>query len=39
VIVRLGLMSNEGENWPDLFRWNQAIAGVFPEVGAGAVVE
>jgi len=39
VIVRLGLMSNEGENWPDLFRWNQAIAGAFPEVGAGAVVE
>jgi CubicO group peptidase (beta-lactamase class C family) len=39
VIVRLGLISNEGENWPDLFRWNQAIAGVFPEVGAGAVVE
>lgn len=39
VIVRLGLMSNEGENWPDLFRWNQAIAGAFPEVGARAVVE
>ena len=36
VIVRLGLMSNEGENWPDLFRWNQTIAGAFPEVGAGA---
>jgi CubicO group peptidase (beta-lactamase class C family) len=36
VIVRLGLMSNEGENWPDLFRWNQAIAGAFPEVAAAA---
>tara|TARA_R110001606_G_scaffold27509_1_gene87751 strand:- start:351 stop:1535 length:1185 start_codon:yes stop_codon:yes gene_type:complete len=33
VIVRLGIMSNEGENWPDLFRWNQTIAGAFPEVG------
>ncbi len=34
VIVRLGIMSNEGENWPDLFRWNQRIAGAFPEVAA-----
>ena len=32
VIVHLGLMSNEGENWPILFRWNQSIAGAFPEV-------
>lgn len=31
VIVRLGLMSNEGENWPILFRWNQSIASAFPE--------
>ncbi|MEH6487002.1 serine hydrolase [Hyphomonas oceanitis] len=34
VIVRLGIMSNEGENWPDLFRWNQAIAGAFPDIRA-----
>ena len=34
VIVRLGLMDNGGENWPDLFRWNQTIAGAFPEVTA-----
>jgi CubicO group peptidase (beta-lactamase class C family) len=34
VIVRLGLMDNAGENWPDLFRWNQTIAGAFPDVGA-----
>ena len=34
VIVRLGIMSNEGENWPDLFRWNQRIAGAFAEVAA-----
>ncbi|RIJ17544.1 class C beta-lactamase-related serine hydrolase [Henriciella mobilis] len=31
VIVRLGLMSNEGENWPELFRWNQSLAARFPE--------
>jgi len=35
VIVRLGLMSNEGENWPRLFRWNQAVASAFPVVGTG----
>ncbi|MBL4878976.1 MAG: serine hydrolase [Hyphomonas sp.] len=35
VIVRLGLMSNEGENWPRLFRWNQAVASAFPVVGMG----
>ena len=34
VIVRLGLMDNGGENWPDLFRWNQTIAGAFPAVAA-----
>lgn len=34
VIVHLGLMSNEGENWPTLFRWNQSIASAFPEVDA-----
>lgn len=34
VIVHLGLMHEEGENWPTLFRWNQQIAGAFPEVGA-----
>ena len=31
VIVRLGLMSNEGENWPELFKWNQSLANLFPE--------
>lgn len=31
VIVRLGLMSNEGENWPELFKWNQSLAARFPE--------
>lgn len=35
VIVRLGLMSNEGENWPRLFRWNQAVASAFPVAGTG----
>ncbi len=32
VIVRLGLMPNEGENWPALYEWNQRIARAFPEV-------
>ena len=31
VIVRLGLMSNEGDNWPALFEWNQSLANLFPE--------
>ncbi|MCR9079485.1 MAG: beta-lactamase family protein [Hyphomonadaceae bacterium] len=34
VIVRLGLMSNAGENWEALYEWNQQIARAFPEVGA-----
>ncbi|MEQ3649282.1 serine hydrolase [Hyphomonas sp.] len=38
VIVRLGLMSNEGENWPLLFRWNQAIASAFPVVEPGEIL-
>lgn len=32
VIVRLGLMSNAGENWEALYEWNQQIARAFPEV-------
>ena len=32
VIVRLGLMPNEGENWPTLYEWNQRIARQFPVV-------
>lgn len=32
VIVRLGLMPNEGENWPALYEWNQQIARAFPAV-------
>lgn len=32
VIVRLGLMPNEGENWPALYEWNQRIARAFPPV-------
>lgn len=32
VIVRLGLMPNEGENWPALYEWNQRVARAFPEV-------
>ena len=35
VIVRLGLMSNAGENWEALYEWNQQIARAFPEVGGG----
>lgn len=30
VIVRLGLMPNEGENWPALYEWNQRVARAFP---------
>ena len=30
VIVRLGLMSNGGENWPTLLEWNQKVARAFP---------
>jgi CubicO group peptidase (beta-lactamase class C family) len=33
VIVRLGLMPNEGENWPALYEWNQRVARAFPVVG------
>ena len=33
VIVRLGLMSNAGENWEALYEWNQKIARAFPDVG------
>lgn len=32
VIVRLGLMSNAGENWQALYEWNQEIARAFPEI-------
>ena len=32
VIVRLGLMPNDGENWPALYEWNQRIARAFPPV-------
>lgn len=32
VIVHLGLMHNEGGNWPALDEWNQEIARAFPEV-------
>ncbi len=32
VIVRLGLMSNAGENWEALYEWNQKIARAFPDV-------
>jgi CubicO group peptidase (beta-lactamase class C family) len=32
VIVRLGLMPNEGDNWPALYEWNQRIARAFPVV-------
>ena len=32
VIVRLGLMSNAGGNWPALYEWNQQIARAFPDV-------
>ncbi|WP_291207549.1 serine hydrolase [Hyphomonas sp.] len=32
VIVRLGLMPNEGENWPALYEWNQRVARAFPPV-------
>jgi len=32
VIVRLGLMSNAGRNWPALYEWNQQIARAFPDV-------
>lgn len=35
VIVRLGLMSNAGENWEALYEWNQQIARAFPEAGGG----
>ena len=31
VIVRLGLMSNGGENWPTLLEWNQKVARAFPD--------
>ena len=33
VVVRLGLMSNAGQNWEALYEWNQQIARAFPEVG------
>ncbi len=36
VIVRLGLMGNEGKNWPALYDWNQQIARAFPEVAESA---
>ncbi|MEL6258897.1 MAG: serine hydrolase, partial [Pseudomonadota bacterium] len=32
VIVRLGLMQNNPENWAALYEWNQSIARAFPEV-------
>ena len=32
VIVRLGIMTNNLENWKALFAWNQEIARAFPEV-------
>lgn len=32
VIVRLGLMPNEGENWPALYEWNQRVARAFPPI-------
>lgn len=32
VIVRLGLMPNEGDNWPALYEWNQRVARAFPPV-------
>lgn len=35
VIVRLGLMTNAGENWEALYEWNQEIARAFPEVSLG----
>jgi CubicO group peptidase (beta-lactamase class C family) len=35
VIVRLGLMTNAGENWEALYEWNQEIARAFPEVSFG----
>ncbi len=34
VIVRLGLMSNGGENWPALYDWSQKLAMAFPEYRA-----
>jgi len=33
VIVRLGLMGPDPQNWPELFDWNQRLAMAFPLVG------
>ncbi|MEL8055795.1 MAG: serine hydrolase [Pseudomonadota bacterium] len=32
VIVRLGLMPNNNQNWNALFEWNQKLARAFPEI-------